>query len=223
MTKCSDPIFTIISVITVVTSRSTMNNPSLLSLLLVFLLAVSLPPAAADVAMRLVSVSVGTTSSHVECLHGIVYAANSTFEANRRRVAGLLQAEAAARGPYYTKRAVGYWPFRAEASFFCRRRGVDGTGFCAACLAGALLELERECPYHKEASFYGRNCTLELGEYRVFGTAVVYEGNILKQAMASGLIFQAIGFAWLFFLLLQEWRSRKRGTMMHSTSLLSGD
>jgi hypothetical protein len=42
----------------------------------------------------------------------------------------------------------------------------------------------------------------------------ISEGNILKQAMASGLVFQAIGFAWLFFLLLQEWRSRKRATMM---------
>jgi hypothetical protein len=42
---------------------------------------------------------------------------------------------------------------------------------------------------------------------------LIPEGNILKQAMASGLVFQAIGFGCLFFLLFQEWRSRKRGTL----------
>ena len=41
-----------------------------------------------------------------------------------------------------------------------------------------------------------------------------FEENVLKQILASGLIFQGIGFGWLFFLLFQEWRSRKRGTMM---------
>jgi hypothetical protein len=156
-----------------------MNNPSLLSLLLVFLLAVSsLPPAAAVKVVQHSLSFVGWPSSDAECVYGIVYAANSTFDANRRRLAGLLLAEAAAAargGPYYTERAAGYWPFRAEASF-CKPRGsaADDTGFCAACLAGAFLELETACPYHKEASFYGRNCTLHLTEYRIFGTAVAY-------------------------------------------------
>ncbi|CAN6205615.1 unnamed protein product [Urochloa humidicola] len=204
-----------------------MTNPSVLSLVAVLLLAtLPLPPAAA-VEVRIFNA--GTPSSHVECVDGVVYAANSTYEANRRRLAGLLLAEAAARrGTYYTERAAGYWPFRAQAAFFCRRpRPVNGTSSsdsCAACVAGAFLEMERACPYHRGTSFYGRNCTLQLDEYRIFGTAVMmYQGNILKQVLASGLIFQAIGFGWLFFLLLQEWRSRKRGTMMHSTPLLSGD
>ncbi|CAL5072337.1 unnamed protein product [Urochloa decumbens] len=199
-----------------------MKNPSLLSLLLV-LLAVSLPPAAAVVMLRLVT---DGASPDVECVDGGIYTANSTYEANRRRLAGLLLAEAATRSrPYYTDLGVGYWPYRPQAIMFCPRRDVDGTGSgdssCAACIAGALLEVERACPYHREASFYSGNCTLEFSEYRIF--SIFGEGSILRQVLASGLIFQAIGFAWLFFLLLQEWRSRKRGTMMHSTPLLSGD
>ncbi|KAF8748087.1 hypothetical protein HU200_013057 [Digitaria exilis] len=191
-----------------------MKKSSLLSPLLVFLLAVSLPPTAVVAMMRVVPA--GTFS---QCVGVGVYTANSTFEANRRRLTGLLLAESAARDrPYYTQRAVGYWPNRPQASFFCRlrRHGVDsgGESSCSACLAGALLELDRGCPYHREAFFSSRNCTLELGEYRILATGRVLERNILTGALASGLIFQAIGFAWLFFLLLQEWRSRKRGTMM---------
>ncbi|KAF8669146.1 hypothetical protein HU200_051473 [Digitaria exilis] len=190
-----------------------MKKSSLLSLV-VFLLAVSLPPTAVAITRF---VPAGTFS---QCVGVGVYTANSTFEANRRRLTGVLLAESAARDrPYYTQRAVGYWPNRPQASFFCRlrrRHGVDsgGDSSCSACIAGALLELDRGCPYHREAFFSSRNCTLELGEYRILATGRVLEGNILTGALASGLIFQAIGFAWLFFLLLQEWRSRKRGTMM---------
>ncbi|CAN6205617.1 unnamed protein product [Urochloa humidicola] len=161
-------------------------------------------------------------SPDIECVDGGIYTANSTYEASRRRLAGLLLAEAATPGrPYYTDLAVGYWPNRPQAIMFCPRRDVDGIGSgddsCAACIAGALLEVERACPYHREASFYSSNCTLEFSDYRIFG-----EGSMMKQALASGLIFQAIGFAWLFFLLLQEWRSRKRGIITRdSTSLLS--
>jgi hypothetical protein len=151
-----------------------MKNPSLLPLVVVLLLAVSLPPTAAGM-LPLALVGDGT-SPYVECAGAGVYAANSTFEANRRRLASLLLAEEAARGPYYTERAVGYWPNRPQASFFCRlrRRDVDGTGSgdspCAACIAGAFLEVERECPYHRKAFFYSRNCTLEFSEFRIFGT-----------------------------------------------------
>ncbi|CAN6199265.1 unnamed protein product [Urochloa humidicola] len=83
-----------------------MTNPSLLPLAVVVLLAVSLPPAAAMVRI----VDVAGTTSQVRCVDGVVYAANSTYEANRRRLAGLLLAETAARrGPYYyTERAAGY-------------------------------------------------------------------------------------------------------------------
>ncbi|CAD6217778.1 unnamed protein product [Miscanthus lutarioriparius] len=107
------------------------------------------------------------------------------------------------------------------ASSLCWRGGYR----CAECIAGAFLEVERACPYRREALFSDRNCTLELAEIRIFGTggifrefffwpsAMLHEGNILKQVMASGLVFQAIGFGCLFFLLFQEWRSQKRGTL----------
>ncbi|CAN6168282.1 unnamed protein product [Urochloa humidicola] len=191
-----------------------MKNPSLLSLVVVLLAVSSFPPAAA-VMTRLVTVG---ASPEVECGGGGIYTANSTYEANRRRLVGLLLAEAAALGlPYYTDLAVGYWPNRPQAIMY--------GDSCAASIAGALLEIERACPYHKEASFYSGNCTLEFGEFRIFGatSSIFNEGSILEQVVASGLIFQAIGFAWLFFLLLQEWRSRKRRNMVHSSSLLSGD
>lgn len=155
-----------------------MKKSSLLSLLAVLLLpaVVSLPRTAAARAYFTAiatGTAAGTTSSHVECVG--VYTANSTYEANRRRLAGLLLAEARHR-PYYTERAVGYWPNRLEGSFFCRRRDVDGSGdsSCAACIAGALLEMDRECPYHREASFSSRNCTLELGEYRILGIGGIH-------------------------------------------------
>jgi len=211
-----------------------MKNPSLLPLVVVLLLAVSLL-ATTTVGARVVALVDDTSSPYVECEgDGGVYAANSTYEANRRRLAGLLLAEAAAHGSsYYTDHAVGYWPNRPQAIFFCRhrRRNADGTisgdgSACAACIADAFLEVERECPYHRKAAFYSSNCTLEFSEFRIFGTDGIFshfEENVLKQILASGLIFQGIGFGWLFFLLFQEWRSRKRGTMMHSTPLLSGD
>ncbi|CAN6219080.1 unnamed protein product [Urochloa humidicola] len=186
-----------------------MKNPSLLSLVVVLLAVSSLPPAAA-VMMHLVTVG---ASPEVECGgSGGIYTANSTYEANRRRLAGLLLAEAAGPGrPYYTDLAVGYWPNRPQAIMYGD----------SSCIADALLEIERACPYHREASFYSGNCTLEFGEFRIFGTtSSIFNGSILEQVLASGLIFQAIGFAWLFFLLLQEWRSRKRRNMVHSSSLL---
>jgi len=211
-----------------------MKNPSLLPLVVVLLLAVSLLATTA-VGARLVTLVDDTSSPYVECEgDGGVYAANSTYEANRRRLAGLLLAEADAPGSnYYTDHAVGYWPNRPQAIFFCRhrRRNADGASSgddsaCAACIAGAFLEVERECPYHRKAAFYSSNCTLEFSEFRIFGTDGIFslfEEYVLKQILASGLIFQGIGFGWLFFLLFQEWRSQKRGTMMHSTPPLSGD
>ena len=137
-----------------------MKNPSLLPLVVVLLLAVSL--LATAVGARLIALVDDTSSPYVECEgDGGVYAANSTYEANCRRLAGLLLAEADAPGSnYYTDHAVGYWPNRPQAIFFCRhrRRNADGASSgddsaCAACIAGAFLEVERECPYHRKAAF----------------------------------------------------------------------
>ena len=159
-----------------------MKNPLLLPLVVVLLLAVSLLATTA-VGARLVALVGDTSSPYVECEgDGGVYAANSTYEANCRRLAGLLLAEADAPGSnYYTDHAVGYWPNRPQAIFFCRhrRRNADGASSgddsaCAACIAGAFLEVERECPYHRKAAFYSSNCTLEFSEFPIFGTDSIF-------------------------------------------------
>ncbi|KAF8669147.1 hypothetical protein HU200_051474 [Digitaria exilis] len=119
--------------------------------------------------VRLTVMATAGTSPNVECVGDGIYTANSTYEANRRRLAAVLLAEARDH-PYYTERAVGHWPNRLEASFFCR----SGDSSCAACIADAFLEVDRECPYHREASFSSRNCTLELEEYRILGTGGIH-------------------------------------------------
>lgn len=201
-----------------------MKNPWLLFLAPLLLAVPSSLPRTAAVPLRFRAAG----RSPVQCIGDGVYAANSTYQANLRRVAALLLAEVSASPGqfYYTTRAVGYWPNRLLASSLCRRRDVNGThvGYpCADCIAGAFLQMERACPYRREAFYIDRNCSVELAEIRIFGTGGIFQRNILIQAMASGLVLQAIGFAWLFFLLFQEWRSRKRGNLMHSTPLLSGD
>nr|CAB3454527.1 unnamed protein product [Digitaria exilis] len=139
-----------------------MKNSSLLSL--VVLIAASLLTAAAW--------------SDVSCGGGGGnYTANSTYEANLRRLAAVLPAEAAAshRHRYaHPPRAVGYWPNRVRADWSCYGRDE---GDCAACIAGAFKSMERECPFRREASFYSGGCSLHLSQYRIlesdaFGTAI---------------------------------------------------
>ncbi|KAK3125235.1 hypothetical protein QOZ80_7BG0602120 [Eleusine coracana subsp. coracana] len=206
-------------------------NSSLLSLGLLLLVSVS-PHAAAR-----------PVFPESECIGDVTYAADSTYEANLRRLASVLPAAvSASRNSYYTYRAAGFWPNRVQASSLCRRGDDDDSSVyisgiicengacygtsdhegrytsCAACIAGAFRELESACPYYKEAFFSNRNCTLQLSEVQMFDGihgSLIHGGSMLKQIMKSGLIFQVIGFAWLIFLLLQEWHGRKqRGTVM---------
>jgi hypothetical protein len=154
---------------------TTMKNPWLL-FLAPFLLAVSSSlPHTAAVPLRFPAAG----RSPVQCIGDGVYAANSTYQANLRRVAALLLAEVSASPGqfYYTTHAVGYWPNRLLASSLCRRRDVNGThvGYpCADCIAGAFLQMERACPYRREAFYIDRNCSLELAEIRIFGTAGIF-------------------------------------------------
>jgi hypothetical protein len=172
--------------ITAVTSHHNMKNPWLLSLaplLLVLAVSSSLPLTAA-VSQRRLSFPAARLSPVVECVGDGVYAANSTYEANLRRVAALLLSEVSATPGHsysYRTRAVGYWPNRLMASSFCwsrRRRDVNDTGGfgypCADCIAGAFLEVERACPYRREGFFSNRNCTLELAEISIFGTGGMF-------------------------------------------------
>ena len=138
-----------------------MKNSSILSL---FVLVATAPLAAAAVWS---SVSCGSDSS---------YTANSTYEANLHHLAAVVPAEAAAahRLDTYHIFGFGYWPNRLQADWSCQSSGSD----CAACIADAFKQVKLECPFHREAFFFGGNCTLRLTEYRildddVFGTLAI--------------------------------------------------
>ncbi|VAI53484.1 unnamed protein product [Triticum turgidum subsp. durum] len=157
------------------------------------------------------------TAATFNCVGG-VYKANSTYEANLRRLAAVLPAETASSQDLQATRGVGYWPNRPRASSRCYW-GVSPSS-CAACVAGAFREAQRECPYGKKAVVFARNCTLSLADFpRALGFRTISWLDLL----GAGLVFQAIGFAWLFFLLLQEWRDKRRASMMRCSSLPSGD
>ncbi|TVU38647.1 hypothetical protein EJB05_12031, partial [Eragrostis curvula] len=101
--------------------------------------------------------------SDVSCGGGS-YVANSTYEANLRRLVAVLPAEGSAARGHYVDRAIGYWPNQLQVPSRCRSRDGD----CAACIAVAFEELERACPFRREASFFSDNCSLNLDEFRFF-------------------------------------------------------
>ncbi|GJN32570.1 hypothetical protein PR202_gb21084 [Eleusine coracana subsp. coracana] len=122
-----------------------------------------------------VSAHAGARPAFTDCLSDVIYAANSTYEANLRRLAAVLPVTVSASQSSYTYRAVGFWPNRLRAISLCRQPDDDnGLYSCAACIAGAFRELERICPYRKEAFFSNRNCTLQLSEVRMLGTDAIY-------------------------------------------------
>nr|CAB3458192.1 unnamed protein product [Digitaria exilis] len=139
-----------------------MKNSSLLSLLV---LVAAWPLTAAE-------------WSRVSCgAGGSYYTANSTYQANLRRLAAVVPAEAAAaaashRPRYggYKQRAFGYWPNRLQAAWSCDARDETSDGACAACVAEAFKSVERECPFHREAFFFNGSCSLRLSEYRILGS-----------------------------------------------------
>ncbi|VAI53485.1 unnamed protein product [Triticum turgidum subsp. durum] len=102
------------------------------------------------------------TAATFNCVGG-VYKANSTYEANLRRLAAVLPAETASSQDLQATRGVGYWPNRPRASSRCYW-GVSPSS-CAACVAGAFREAQRECPYGKKAVVFARNCTLSLADF----------------------------------------------------------
>ncbi|KAL6656688.1 hypothetical protein ACP70R_004468 [Stipagrostis hirtigluma subsp. patula] len=177
-----------------------MKNSWLLSLLL----AVATPLAAAW--------------SRVSCGEGSYGGAN-TYESNFRRLAAILPAElASAPHSRYLFRAVGYWPHRSQAVWECW--GSDGE--CAACIADAFEQVEDECPYRREAWYNGDDCNLRLSEFSILD--VIFGMDALTKTLISGMIFQAIGLALLFYVFLRAWlRDSNKGIIMRYNSLPSGD
>ncbi|RCV13375.1 hypothetical protein SETIT_2G341200v2 [Setaria italica] len=169
-----------------------MKNSSILSL---FVLVATAPLAAAAAVWS--SVSCGSDGS---------YTANSTYEANLHHLAAVVPAEAAAAHRFDTYHIFGYWPNRLQADWSCQSSGSD----CAACIADAFKQVELECPFHREAFFFGGNCTLRLTEYRILDDDV-----FAMNPLAMGMIFQAFGLACLFLLFLRAWRHDiKKGTII---------
>jgi len=164
--------------------------------------------------------SLATTEAVTDCMGG-VYTANSTYEANLRRMAAILPTETASSPSLQAFRGVGYWPNRLRAFSLCYRYQGVSSSSCAACVADAFREAERECPYGKKVLVFARNCTLSLAD---FPRSIPFFGpTSWLELLGAGLVFQAIGFGWLFFLLLQEWRDKRRASMMRSSSIPSGD
>ncbi|KQK15899.1 hypothetical protein BRADI_1g25670v3 [Brachypodium distachyon] len=131
-----------------------------------FLLAVAVSPLA-------------TGAYTVDCIDGGgTYKANSTYEANLRRLAAIVPAEISSSNILFAFRGVGSWPNRPRAASHCYMIiNSNGTvsspsaSSCAACIAGAFREAERACPYGKKAVVFGHSCRLSLAG---FPSAVVF-------------------------------------------------
>jgi hypothetical protein len=108
--------------------------------------------------------SLATSAAIADCLGG-VYAANTTYEANLRRLAATLPAETASSQSLQAFRGVGYWPNRLRAFSRCYHHPGVSSSSCAACVAGAFREAERACPHSKMVVIFARNCTLSLGNF----------------------------------------------------------
>ncbi|XP_062188508.1 cysteine-rich receptor-like protein kinase 10 [Phragmites australis] len=167
----------------------------------------------------------------VVCLgHGNRTAINSNYEANIHRLAAmLLTAKTSSLPGVPTEHEVGKFPDGLYAVSHCRNG--TGSSSCRACITLALQDARRACPYHKEVLFFNGNCSLQLQDVLFYPNTVTYmsefpaqeDGNIVMRNFSLAMVFQAIGFFWLFFLLLQDWRNRKSGSLMRSSSLPSGD
>jgi hypothetical protein len=119
--------------------------------------------------------------SDVSCGSDGSYTANSTYEANLRRLAADLPAEAAASPGRFAERSIGFWPNRVRATSSCRSAG---DGDCAACIAHAFERVKVVCAFHKEAAFYSRDCSIRLDEVRVFGSDLFGELLISNFSLA---------------------------------------
>ncbi|KAM0878728.1 hypothetical protein ACQ4PT_034676 [Festuca glaucescens] len=108
----------------------------------------------------------GTTATISDCFGG-VNAANSTYEANLRRLAAILPAQTASSQRLEAFRDLGYWPNRVRAFSRCYRDRVQGfsSSSCAACIAAAFREAETACPHSTRVVVFAGNCTLSLADF----------------------------------------------------------
>jgi hypothetical protein len=94
------------------------------------------------------------------------YTANSTYEANLRRLASALPAEISSTPQGQGALALGYWPNRLRATWTCFG---GSSSSCSACIAAGFQESEAECPYSKEFFFDdGDCCQLQVANFLAF-------------------------------------------------------
>jgi hypothetical protein len=109
-----------------------------------------------------------STTANVICIGVGTYTANSTYEANLRRLASILPAEISSSPQAQGLHALGYWPNRLRATWTCFG---GSSSSCSACIAAGFhfQESEGECPYSKEFSFSdGDCCELHVADFLAF-------------------------------------------------------
>uniref|UniRef100_A0ACD5UZX8 Uncharacterized protein n=1 Tax=Avena sativa TaxID=4498 RepID=A0ACD5UZX8_AVESA len=114
-----------------------------------------------------------------------------------------------------------------KTSSSCCLNGTDSSS-CRACITLPLQEAQTVCLYQRDFELSNGNYSLKLSRIIYLGPLDFLlpkndgykEGFSMKRNLLVAkenimtLVFQAIGFAWLFFLLQQDWHDRKRRSMM---------
>nr|XP_051223938.1 cysteine-rich receptor-like protein kinase 10 isoform X2 [Lolium perenne] len=136
-----------------------------------------------------------STTANVMCDGVGTYTANSTYEANLRRLASILPAEISSSPQAQGLHALGYWPNRLRATWTCFG---GSSSSCSACIAAGFRESEGECPYSKEFFFSGGDCQLHVADFRAFER---FFRPTLTESMALVMALQAVLFALLKYIL----------------------
>uniref|UniRef100_A0ACD5ULV5 Uncharacterized protein n=1 Tax=Avena sativa TaxID=4498 RepID=A0ACD5ULV5_AVESA len=152
--------------------------------------------------------------------------ASSNHEANIRVFAAILPNKTSSTPSRSAEQLTGEFPDGMYAVSYCHN-GTNSSS-CRACITLALQEAQTVCPYHKDVEFSNGNCSLKLSavvylktvnlllleDYGHKGGFSMKRNLPVSKENIMALVFQVIGFAWLFFLLQQDWHDRKRRSMM---------
>ncbi|CAM0906164.1 unnamed protein product [Alopecurus aequalis] len=156
------------------------------------------------------------------------YTPNGTYKANLRIVATRLAIKLVNASSSCTASAYAD-AHQVVASAYCRWLPgvVNSSATCVACVDLALRDARQLCPYHRDAIVERGECRVtyhdaqlmellerDMGAMAVYKRMSLWWSNVLVRDFALILSFQAIGFACLLFLLIQEWSGRRRGPAM---------
>uniref|UniRef100_A0ACD5UZ11 Uncharacterized protein n=1 Tax=Avena sativa TaxID=4498 RepID=A0ACD5UZ11_AVESA len=153
------------------------------------------------------------------------YAPNGTYEANLRLVAARITVQLVnASSPCTASAYAAAHQVVASANCHWLPSGVNSSAACVACVALAFRDARLLCPYHRDAIVERGECRVTYHDAQLMerdsGAIIVDEHmlfwwrRVLVQDFPLIMSFQAIGFACLLFLFIQEWRGRRRGPAM---------